>query len=753
MQPSVPPLYGTQPPQINAAYGTVPPPSQPFYGAPPAPPSQPLYGYGTPQAQPPLYSAPATVPFAPPLQGAPVSQTLFGPNAVPGAAQPYSRIQALLMRNLSAGAVVTPWITAIIGAIAALVVGLILTALGGALWSNALSDLLNNALAGASGSSAGTLGEFTGVAQQALSPDLLKLFALAHHVSLNVGASAVATGAAANGSLSLGIPLTGLFLAPALALTLGGYIAASSDFSRRARYSMARGALIAPFYAVLLVICALIGSSTASASGSAGGLLQGSGAVTIAPSVGEAALYGLLWGLLFGALGGWIHVSGRVWLSSALATLQTVRNGRLAGALAGAGAALVTGIVLFSAAFIGVAAFSGISSAAASTAAAGSAPSIVTTLTLYLFFAPVAAVYLFALGTGAPIGAFVTDSTNQLNSSVTISLLNGYQATAPSATSGAATPATPVATPLPHFPPSPVFYLLILGALISYLVGGRVAARVARARLAGDGFVAGALMAVPLSLLMTFAAYLAAAVLTISVSAGGQSETLGVSASPVYGGMFLAVLIAGAVCGGIGGASVSAMPGLGALPRALLLPFRPVSRLLSPLLDGLTGRDRRQPPSLGTQWIYDGVGAAVVLGILAVALDILNGAAPKLLPFAALWLVEAIVAALLVGVPLACFLGALLAAFTSPAPLAPAPMLPPLPAPPSVPAYATVPASIPGMYAPSMPLPQYPPSPQYPQYPQYSQYPPTPAPTQPESPPPAPYYGASSPGTPPQPPF
>jgi hypothetical protein len=651
---------------------------------------------------------------------------------------------------------VTPWITAILGAIAALIVGLILTALGGALWSNALSDLLNNALAGTSGSSAGTLGDFTGVAQQVLSPDLLKLFALAHHVSLNVGSSASATLASANGSLSLGIPLTGLFLAPALALTLGGYIAASSDFSRRARYSIARGALIAPFYAVLLVICALIGSSTASASGSAAGLLQGSGSVTIAPSVGEAALYGLLWGLLFGALGGWIHVSGRVWLSSALATLQTVRNGRLAGALAGAGAALVTGIVLFSAAFIGVEAFGGISGAAASTAAAGSAPSIVTTLTLYLFFAPVAAVYFFALGTGAPIGAFVTDSTNQLNSSVTVSLLNGYQTTAPTATSGAA---TPVATPLPHFPPSPVFYLLILGALISYLVGGRVAARVARARLAGDGFVAGALMAVPLSLLMTFAAYLATAVLTISVSTGGQSETLGVSASPVYGGMFLAVLIAGAVCGGIGGASVSAMPGLGALPHALLLPFRPVSRLLSPLLDGLTGRDRRQPPSLATQWIYDGVGAAVVLGILAIALDILNGAAPKLLPFAALWLVEAIVAALLVGVPLACFLGALLAAFMSPAPLAPAPMLPPLPAPPSVPAYATVPASIPGMYAPSMPLPQYPPSPQYPQYPQYSQYsqyPPTPAPTptQPESPPPAmPDYGASSPGTPPQPPF
>ncbi|MGH2517839.1 MAG: hypothetical protein ACRDHP_19505, partial [Ktedonobacterales bacterium] len=260
--------------------------------------------------------------------------------------------------------------------------------------------------------------------------------------------------------------------------------------------------------------------------------------------------------------------------------------------------------------------------------------------------------------------------------------------------------------------------------------------------------------------LLTFAAYLAAAGLSFSLSAGGQNDVIGISASPVYGGMFLAVLVAGAVCGGIGGASVTALPWLGGLPRAVLLPFRPFARLLAPLVDALSGRNRRQPPGLATRWIYDGVGVAVVLAVLAVALDIFNSAAPTLVPFAVLWRVEGVVVALLVALPLACFLGALLAAFTTPAPIAPiAPMPPSFAAPPSMPMpiYATVPASMPmsmpasmpvsmpasmpvsmpGTFPPSMPLSPYPP-----------------APAQPPSFPPTPDFGASSPGagTPAQPP-
>ena len=721
------------PPSAPGGYGTFPPPApQPFYGT--LPPSQPLYAAAPAQQQ--LYAAPATVPFAPPLQGAPVSQVLLGPNAMPGAAQPYSRIQALLMRNLSPGAVVTPWITAIIGAVAALAAGLILTALAGALWSNALGELLKGAATNTTGSAGSTLGAFASVAQQTLSPDLLKLFALAHHVTLNISGSASSqlgstTGSATSQTLALSIPLTGLLLVPALALALGGYISAASDFSRQARYSIARGALVAPFYAVLLAGCAMFGSSTHTISADSTSALSTFGTITIAPSVGEAILYGLLWGALFGALGGWMHVSGRYWLSTALATLQTVRNGRVAGALAGATSALVTGILLFSVAYVGVAAFSGVSGVAFSSGS-GSGTSVVTTLMLNLLFAPVVGVYGFALATGAPIGFFVTDSSNQLNSSATVSLLNGYQVTAAPASSGLPT-TSPAA--LPHFPPSPLYYLLILGALLSYLVGGRIAARVARAEGAGGGFVAGALMAVPLSLLMTLAAYLATAGLTLNFSQGTQNETFGITVSPVYGGVFLAVLIAGAVCGGIGGASVNVMPWLGAVPRALTLPFRPFGKLLSPLLDLLSGRDRRQPPSLATRWIRDGVGAAVVFAVLAVALDILNTTSPKLLPFAVLWRVGGIVAALLVAVPLACFLGALVAAFLSPPPLIPAAVAPPAM---SMPNYATMPSGMPGAFTPSIPMQQYPSMPQ--------QAPVT-------APQPDYGYGASGPTTPSQPSF
>ncbi|MGH2514864.1 MAG: zinc ribbon domain-containing protein, partial [Ktedonobacterales bacterium] len=171
--PTVPPLpvaYGVvapPPPTLPATYGALPlsqppapsqpfygtlPPSQPFYGI--LPPSQPLYPTAPP---PPLYIAPATTPVSaqfPQPQGASVSQSLLGPNGVPGVAQPYSRIQALLMRNLSPNTVASPWLMAAIGAVAALVAGLILTALSGALWSNALDTLLGGSLS--SGSSAST---------------------------------------------------------------------------------------------------------------------------------------------------------------------------------------------------------------------------------------------------------------------------------------------------------------------------------------------------------------------------------------------------------------------------------------------------------------------------------------------------------------------------------------------------------------------------------------------------------------------
>lgn len=741
---SAPPAPATPfPTTIPAAFGAAPPPSQPLYTLPP---SQPLYAAPT---SPSAFGAPASV-----------SQTLLGPNGIPGASQPYSRIQALLMRNLSPGAVYTPWITSIIGAVVALAAGLILTALAGALWSNALGDALNSSLLSVGGSG------FSDLARQVLTPDLFKLFALAHHVSLHLsGPLSGGASAAANATLSLNVPLTGLLLIPALALTLGGYVSASSDFSRLARYSIARGALVAPFYAVLLAICAVLGSSTTTASG-ANSLLSEFGTVTVAPSLLEAVLYGLLWGLIFGALGGWIHVSGRFWLSTALATLQTIRNGRIAGALAGAVAALATAILLFSAAYVGLAAFGGVSGIAFSSASSGPSTSIVTTLTLYLLFAPVVAVYGFALATGAPIGVFVVDSVTHLNTGVTISLLNGYQAGQTPVTTGG-----PVSTgAAPHFPPNPLYYLLILGALMSYLVGGRVAARVARAGGAGQGFVAGALMAVPLSIFMTFAAYLAAIGYSLSGTFGpsGQSDTTSITISAAYGGMFLAVLVAGAVFGGLGGASVVAMPWLGALPRVLLLPVRPFARLLTPLLDALIGRDRRRQPGQATRWIYDGVGAMVFFGILTGALAILNNAAPTLVPFAVLWRVEGVIVALLAGVPLACFLGALVAAFTTPAPIVPvAPTMPampvfvppPLTMPEPVPAYATLPGAMPGAmpdtsFAPSMPPSPYP-------------YPPMPAPS-PEltqsTPPPFPDSsatdaggvdpGATDPGTPPQqPPF
>src|SRR5262249_54033887 len=112
---------------------------------------------------------------------------------------------------------------------------------------------------------------------------------------------------------------------------------------RRARYSIARGALLAPFYAIILTILAIAGSG--SVAGQSFDLI-GSASVSISPSAFHAFLYGLLWGAVFGPFRGGLPYSGGAWLSVAQSTLQSVRNGRLAGALAGAVTAYICGMVL-----------------------------------------------------------------------------------------------------------------------------------------------------------------------------------------------------------------------------------------------------------------------------------------------------------------------------------------------------------------------------------------------------------------------
>jgi hypothetical protein len=636
-----------------------------------------------------------------------VTLRLFGPDADALNARPSTGIQAWLLRNIPLNYVVSKWFMGVVGAIVALAIGLLLTFVA--------QFLLGNGLAGALGvSNTALTGGANSLENSLFNPSVLNFFAWEHQVTLTlrITISSQPIGSETE-NLSYTFPLLGLLLVPALALTLGGYLAAASDFHRHPRYSIARGALIGPFYAILLLLLAFASSTTLDPT-SLG--LDSSSAATLGPNVLQECLFGLLWGTLFGALGGWIQLTGSRFLKVALPSLQTLRHARLAGALTGAAVALACGILLFTGFEFAYFAYGAANTAGGGgPLSAGGVPttglSIWTVLRQGLTRGPGAAVWLFALGTGAPISTTITGSGANVASS--FGFIGAKQG--PGSNS--------------------LVYLFALGPLIAYIVGGRVAARVARAQRTRAAFIAGALMAVPLCLLMGLAT-----LLTVDGVNASSNENFAFTESigPSFWPTLLAVLVAGAIVGGIGGASALVAPQLGALPRLLLTPLRPLGFLLNRLLDKLTAHPAGQPRSEATKWFYDSVLLAV---ILAAILLILIPAAPALastsLPFPVLRGITIWVATLLVGLPLLFLIGSLVTSFSAPPLLAvqpvtgPAPQavaVPPGPGPvtvppsqpfvPSVSAYDTgqLPAGTPGApgsqpYPPAgMPSQPYPPA-------------------------------------------
>lgn len=683
------------------------PPSQPGYAAPPGPPagsggfapvpavpldaptiassplgpspygSQPfwpepsLYGspaYGAPsQPYPPIY--PMDVPLAPPPPPPPpVTLRLFGPDADALNARPSNGLQAWLLRRIPLNYVVSKWFMGVAGALVALAVGLILTFAVQFLLGNGLLDLLGI-------SDTMLTGGDSSIANSLFNPSVLNFFAWEHQVTLTLHV----TISSQTENLSYTFPLLGLLLVPALALTLGGYLAAASDFHRHPRYSIARGALIGPFYAILLLLLAFASSTTLDPNILG---LGSSGTATLGPNVLQECLFGLLWGTLFGALGGWIQLTGSRFLKAALPSLQTLRHSRVAGALTGAAVALACGILLFTGFEFAYFAYGAANTArGGGPLSAGGVPttglSIWTVLRQGLTLGPGAAIWLFALGTGAPISTTLI-STGSASISSSFGFIGATQS--PGSNS--------------------LVYLFALGPLIAYIVGGRVAARVARAQRTGDAFIAGALMAVPLCLLMGLATLLTVDSVNASPN-GSESQTFTESIGPSFWPTLLAVLVAGAIVGGIGGASALVAPQLGALPRLLLTPLRPLGFLLNRLLDKLTAHPAGQPRSEATKWFYDSVLLAV---ILAAILLILIPAAPALastpFPFPVLRGIMLWVATLLVGLPLLFLIGSLVVSFSAPPPLPAAqPLTVPAPQ-----ALAVPPDSSPMMAPPSQPF-------------------------------------------------
>lgn len=541
---------------------------------------------------------------------------IFGEQPPASARTANTLIQRLWLRYLPSEWAAMPWISIPVAALVALTLGLIVTAIGLLFWSHAIGYLLN-------ASSVANVDQ--AIVRAILSPNVLQLFLLEHGVPV-----ALALGSpGATGSFSAleSPPLTGLSLIPAWTLVLAGYVAAASDFSHRLRYSVVRGALVGPVYALLLLLVALFGSSTVR--------LPVTTIIQLHPSLGYAFLSGLLWGTLLGALGGLLAIRGyRLFTTNRQPDF-------LAGGIWGAFIALGSGVLLaFVALVTGIVAqvVGTMPSAAAGNPSGqpgGAMNSILTAIALLIVIAPVATLWLYALGTGATIDHWLTASGASVHpENATFGLLVAQ-----------------------HHPTSIAWWLLLLIPLASYIIGGRAAARIARAQSLRDGAIAGGLMAVALSLLILVLALLSRVLISSNATLFEQPVTTNLGIALSAGAVFLLVLIIGGLVGAAGGASTIVAPRPGplliSLAAPLLLRLDPALALAQRPWDIFdAARGKRSPRTALAALLYAALLSAILLVALFLVVVLIGWIASRFAPVAAIRGFDGFFAGLAVGIPL-----------------------------------------------------------------------------------------------------
>lgn len=512
------------------------------------------------------------------------------------------------------------------------------------------------------------------------------------HVNASVPSSLAPISSTISGDATLSYPLNAFIIFPAIALILGGFIAASrgqgqvSPTNRNAtpalsaRTAIASGALVGLLYAIMLsILSQLFGANTLSIlipqAGSTSAFTLNA---TFTPSIVLVFIYSLIWGLIFGSLGGWLRLSGRKVLSSALPALSRLRASRMAGAVAGSAAAFLSGIFMFM--ILLLAAFTFVAASGFFTevfrndgyygyyqfAQQAQANTGFMVFFLLIFGWPIA-MHILALAAGAPLSYNVQESaTSGIATAAPVSSTSGLFSNHYLAGLGA------------QYTPQHIgafdyrlIYLVMLIPIIAYFVGGRVAAKTAGAKNIGSGAVAGLAMSIPLSLLMTACAYLANTSLDLSIafstpgisdnSANG-SITASLSVLPALGAVFVIVLVTSAIIGALGGLTAVALPLLGDIPRWIIYPFHLLGLPLFKLFDNVTGVARDGRRSAARLWFYDAIIMTIVLGIIVIVLNMVSSN-PSMHNLA---LAAHIAAALLVAVPLLLLTGSLITAFSSP---------------------------------------------------------------------------------------
>jgi hypothetical protein len=381
------------------------------------------------------------------------------------------------------------------------------------------------------------------------------------------------------------VPLNGLLIVPALFLTFGGYIAASTDLHNRIQSSLVRGAAMAIPYALLLLMM----------SWQVDGAISTGGPETLTMDTAGLLFFGLLWGALFGLLGASLKLARGQWRHLLHRYLSTSTRPQVAGMIIGAGYACILGLGLSLLTLYGLLAYTSIS-----------VPLLVRNVCITdnwqeitawgIAQGPLHAVNLFFFSFGATIAAHTPSQQGCFYSdlSQTAFTLRNQDL---------------------HL--TPWTYALVLIPAFSLFTGGRLSAAISRARGSGPGAISGALIAVPFAVVMLLLSFASSITFTF-VSPGSVTPTvqsMGTSATD----LILWALLSGAFFGALGGIyQGSTAKALGKL--LLAIPVSLVEAFAKPLYL-LLGIMSRQPSSSlrnpARSLLYSAFSCTLLLAIAA----------------------------------------------------------------------------------------------------------------------------------------
>jgi hypothetical protein len=435
--------------------------------------------------------------------------------------------------------------------------------------------------------------------------DSLQLFLIMHGAATHIQS---VSGGTDFSNATVIEPLHGLLVIPALLLTLGGYIAASTDMQNRPASSLVRGAAVAIPYTILLLIMATSVNGNAQLSSASSSEVD-----VLNVDVATLIIFGLLWGAAFGLLGASLKLAHGQWRHLGFQYLRTsprpLLSGMITGGLAAVGLAVLLSLLVV-VCLLTYSAFAlplsggdftfGIG--ALSVSLGGSWQTVVLR---DIAWGPFYGVNLFIFAFGGPIkvscssGALAGGSGNLCFSSgspfPSISLFGGSV----------------------HL--SPWIYVLLALPAVCLFLGGRVSVAAARTQGVGPAAVQGALIAAPFTVLMMLLTLISTFTFGVNSTSGGSntSYTISIGASAID--LLLWALLSGAVFGALGGMyQVSPLKmGMSKLLFALGTPFRLLCKPVYFVFDRLSGLPPSSQRSRARNFVYSAFACALLLAIIA----------------------------------------------------------------------------------------------------------------------------------------